>query len=124
MTRIASIVVPLALLALAALPAHAAEMKEMPGMKGMPGMKMDAGKTAAGQAHKGQGTVNRVDANAGKVNLTHGPIATLKWPGMTMDFAVKDKQALAKLTPGQKVDFMVTEQPKGQYVITEISPAK
>ena len=43
---------------------------------------------------------------------------------MTMDFAVKDRQALARLTPGQKVNFMVIEQPKGRYVISEISPAK
>lgn len=92
----------LALLALAALPARAAE----------------------GPVHKGQGTVNRVDANAGKVNMTHGPIPTLKWPGMTMDFAVKDKQALGKIKPGQKVEFKVGEEPKGQYVITEITPAK
>jgi Cu(I)/Ag(I) efflux system protein CusF len=33
---------------------------------------------AEGEAHKGQGTVNRVDANAGKINLTHGPIPGLK----------------------------------------------
>lgn len=79
---------------------------------------------AEGDAHKGQGTVNRVDINAGKVNLTHGPIPTLKWPGMTMDFVVKDKQALGKLKAGQKVEFKVVEQPKGQYAITEIAPAK
>ena len=79
---------------------------------------------AEGEAHKGQGTVNRVDANAGKVNLTHGPISSLKWPGMTMDFAVKDKQGLAKLKAGQKVEFKVAEQGKGQYVITEIAPVR
>ncbi|MBI4205820.1 MAG: copper-binding protein [Betaproteobacteria bacterium] len=77
---------------------------------------------AEGEAHKGQGTVNRVDANAGKINLTHGPIPSLKWPGMTMDFAVKDKQGLAKLKAGQKVEFKVAEQSKGQYAITEIAP--
>jgi Cu(I)/Ag(I) efflux system protein CusF len=76
------------------------------------------------QNHKGQGTVNRVDANAGKINMTHGPIPSLKWPGMTMDFTVKDRQALAGLKAGQKVEFKLGEQPKGQYVITEIVPAK
>jgi Cu/Ag efflux protein CusF len=76
------------------------------------------------QNHKGQGTVNRVDANAGKINMTHGPIPSLKWPGMTMDFTVKDKQALAALKAGQKVEFKLSEQSKGQYVITEIVPAK
>jgi Cu/Ag efflux protein CusF len=79
---------------------------------------------AESQAYKGKGAVNSVDVKAGKVNLTHGPIAGLNWPGMTMDFAVKDKQALTKLKPGQKVEFKVSEQSKGQYVITEIAPAK
>ena len=79
---------------------------------------------APGETHTGQGTVNRVDANAGKVNMTHGPIASLKWPGMTMDFTVKDKQALAGLKTGQKVEFRLTEQSKGHYVITEIVLAK
>jgi len=102
MKRITANIAAFAFLALAALPVQAAES----------------------QAHKGQGTVNRVDANAGKVNLTHGPIPSLKWPGMTMDFAVKDKQALAKLKAGQKVEFKVAEQSKGQYVITEIAPVK
>lgn len=124
MKRITATLAPLAFLAFAVLPVHGAEMKDMPGMKGMGDMKMDAGKTAVDQGHRGQGTVNSVDAKAGKVNLTHGPIATLKWPGMTMDFAVSDKQALAKLKTGQKVEFKVAEQAKGQFVITEIAPAK
>ena len=64
MKRYTATIASLALLALATLPAHAAEMKDMPSMK------MDAGKAAEGQTHKGQGTVNSVDAKAGKVNLT------------------------------------------------------
>ena len=124
MTRINATLAPLAFLAVAVLPVHGADMKDMPDMKHTPGMKMDAGTTAVNQGHRGQGTVNSVDAKAGKVNLTHGPIPSLKWPGMTMDFAVKDKQALAKLKAGQKVAFKVAEQTKGQFVITEIAPVK
>jgi Cu(I)/Ag(I) efflux system membrane fusion protein len=118
MKRIALSVSPLAFLVLAALPANAAETKSMPEMK------MDTGSSAQGQVHKGQGSVNRIDEKAGKVNLIHGPIATLKWPGMAMDFAVSDKQVLAGLKPGQKVEFKLVEKTKGQYVITEITPGK
>ncbi len=117
MKRIASVVAFPVLLALATLPAHAAEMKDMPGMK------MDADESAAGQAHKGQGTVNSVDAKAGKVNLTHGPIAGLNWPGMTMDFQVKDNAVLKGVTPGQKVEFNIAQTGPGQFVITRITPA-
>lgn len=74
--------------------------------------------------HQGQGTVNRVDAQAGKLNMTHGPIPSLKWPGMTMDFTVKDKRVLGGVKPGQKVEFKLSEQSRGQYVITDIAPAK
>ena len=111
-------VAPFAFLALAALPIQAAEMKDMPGMK------MDAGKSAADQVHKGQGTVNRVDEKANKVNLAHGPIPSLNWPGMRMDFQVADKQVLKNLKPGQKVEFRLIEKAKGQFVISEIAPAK
>ena len=123
MKRYAATIVSLALLALATLPSHAAEMKDMSGMKDKSGMKMDAGKAAADQAHKGQGTVNSVDAKAGKVNLTHGPIAGLKWPGMTMDFQVKDQAVLKGVTPGQNVEFDIMQQGPGQFVITRIAPA-
>ena len=117
MKRFTTTIATLALLALATVPAHAAEMKDMPGMK------MEAGKAAEGQAHKGQGTVNNVDAKAGKVNLTHGPIASLKWPGMTMDFQVKDPAVLKGVTPGQKVEFNIVQTGPGQFVISRIAPA-
>jgi len=123
MKRIIATVASLVLLALATLPAHAAEMKDMSGMKDMPGMKMDADKSAAGQVHKGQGTVNSVDAKAGKVNLTHGPIASLKWPGMTMDFQVKDTAVLKGVTPGQNVEFDIVQAGQSQFIVTRIAPA-
>ena len=123
MKRYTATVASLALLALATLPAHAAEMKDMSGMKGMSGMKMDADKSAADQAHKGQGTVNSVDAKAGKVNLTHGPVPSLNWPGMTMDFQVKDNAVLKGVAPGQKVEFNIAQTGQSQFVITRITPA-
>jgi Cu/Ag efflux protein CusF len=118
MKPVAVTVASFAFLALAASPVDAAETKPAQGAK------MEAGKAAAEPAHKGSGTVNSVDAKAGKVNLSHGPVASLNWPGMKMDFAVQDKQALAGLKPGTKVEFKLMEKSKGQYVITEIAPMK
>ena len=110
MKRYIAVAASLALLAPAILPSHAAEMK------------MDAPKAAAVQVHKGQGKVNSVDAKANKINLSHGPIATLKWPGMTMDFQVRDAAVLKGVTPGQNIEFDVAQQ-GGQFVITRIAPA-
>ena len=34
------------------------------------------------------GTINAVDAAARSANVTHGPLAEIGMPGMTMDFAL------------------------------------
>lgn len=117
MKRITATLASFAFLALATLPAHAADMKDMHGMK------MDAGKTAAEKTHKGQGTVNNVDAKAGKINLTHGPIPSLNWPAMKMDFQVKDMAVLKGVTPGQNVEFDIVQAGGSQFIITRIAPA-
>jgi len=113
MKRTAYFFIPLALFALAALPAAAEDHMMMP---------MD-GKVVT-QDHQGTGKINSVDARAGKVNITHEPIASLGWDGMTMDFEVQDKAVLANLKKGQKVTFKLVEARKGKYVISEINAAK
>jgi Cu(I)/Ag(I) efflux system membrane fusion protein len=85
-------------------------------------MHMDS-KTAT-QGHQGEGVVNSVDLSAGKVNLSHGPIASLDWPAMTMDLDVVETASLRALKPGQKVLFKLVEKRKGKYVISEISVVK
>jgi Cu/Ag efflux protein CusF len=69
--------------------------------------------------HKAVAVVKAVDAANGKVTLAHEPIETLKWPAMTMDFAVKDKSLLAKLTPGKKVRVDLVQQ-GSDYVVTAV----
>lgn len=109
------ILIPLIFVALTAIPA-AAEMN-------MPmGMHMDS-KTHA-ESHEGRGKINSVDAKAGKINLTHEPIASLDWPEMTMDFTVQDKASLSGLKAGQKVAFKLIETRPGKYVISEITATK
>lgn len=76
----------------------------------------------AADIHKGQGTINRIDKAASTVNVTHGPIKSLDWPGMTMDFKVRDKAMLDKIGAGMKADFNVAKEPDGTYVITGINP--
>jgi Cu/Ag efflux protein CusF len=90
-----------------ALPSFAAQdMNSMPGM------------TAAGG--KAEGTVNKVDAASGKVNISHGPIPSLKWPAMTMDFDLKNKADAAKLKPGQRITFELEKSGKG-YVVKNVA---
>jgi len=101
-----------------------ADMHDMPGMKGQPmgEMKdhnMSGMKEQMQNTYRGQGTVNGVDAKTGTVNLSHGPIETLSWPAMTMDFSVKDAAMLGDIQPGMKVDFEL-EKADGGYRIVSI----
>lgn len=114
MKRDTFILIPLALLALTALPVAAEDMN----------MTMPMDSKAPTQSHQGKGKINSVDVKAGKINMTHDPIATLGWPGMTMDFDVQDKDSLTKLKLGQKVTFKLIEARKGKYVISEIALIK
>jgi len=78
---------------------------------------------SAAAGHRGQGTVDEFDAKAGTLSLNHGPIATLKWPAMTMEFKVANEGLLRGLKPGAKVDFEFVERQRGEWVITSITPA-
>ncbi|MCO5118638.1 MAG: copper-binding protein [Burkholderiaceae bacterium] len=69
------------------------------------------------------GEVRKIDPDNGKITLRHGEIKNLDMPGMTMVFTVRDKGQLAKLKPGDKVQFMVVQE-GGKMVITDIQPAR
>jgi Cu(I)/Ag(I) efflux system protein CusF len=71
------------------------------------------------QTHKGTGVVKNIDRPGSKVTLRHDPIKSLKWPTMTMVFAVKDKAMLETLSPEKKVDFEFVLRGQ-QFVITSI----
>ena len=58
--------------------------------------------------HTGEGTVNSVDQAAGTVNISHGPVASANWPGMTMNFQLADSKLADGLKPGQRVKFQFT----------------
>ncbi|HET9700689.1 MAG TPA: copper-binding protein [Burkholderiales bacterium] len=72
--------------------------------------------------HKGEGTVLKVDAAAGKFNMSHGPIPSLNWPAMTMDFQVKDKAILKDIKPGQKVEITIVQESRIDFYVTQIKP--
>jgi membrane fusion protein, copper/silver efflux system len=74
-------------------------------------------------AHKGRGKVKEIDAQAGRVELDHEPIPAMQWPAMSMGFIVEDKAQLAKLKPGDAVEFELRAKPDadGSYVISRIS---
>jgi Cu(I)/Ag(I) efflux system membrane fusion protein len=86
-----------------------------------------SGATAAakspGVGHRADGTVKAVDAKAGSVSVAHGPVATLNWPAMTMDFKPANEALLAQLKPGAAIIFEFVERAPGEWVITRVAPA-
>jgi Cu(I)/Ag(I) efflux system membrane fusion protein len=75
------------------------------------------------QLHKAQGTVEAIDAGEGSVEINHGPIASLQWPAMTMEFKVRDKAMLAGVKKGQAVEIDIAQRAAGEFVIERIAPA-
>jgi Cu(I)/Ag(I) efflux system protein CusF len=71
------------------------------------------------QMHQASGTVTKVDQAGSKVTISHGPVPSLRWPAMTMNFMVKDKALLDRLPTGKKVEFEFVQQGR-DYVITSV----
>jgi Cu(I)/Ag(I) efflux system membrane fusion protein len=78
--------------------------------------------TVRGAGHQAEGMVEELDAKAGTVSISHGPIASLKWPAMTMEFKVANASLLKALKPGAKVSFEFVERQPGEWVITSVKP--
>ena len=86
-------------------------------MKGMDmkGMNMEAPPVT----HSGTGTVKKIDAAKRVVTLAHGPIASLRWPAMTMSFELKDAALAKGIKAGDAVDFELVRS-QDSYVITRL----
>jgi Cu/Ag efflux protein CusF len=65
------------------------------------------------------GEVRKVDKDAKKITLKHGPIQNLDMPAMTMVFQVKDPAMLDRVKAGDKVKFSA-EKINGAYTVTRI----
>ncbi|MDO8932228.1 MAG: efflux RND transporter periplasmic adaptor subunit [Rhodocyclaceae bacterium] len=75
---------------------------------------------AAGKpvSHRATGTLDAIDAKVGTVTITHGPVASLKWPGMTMDFVLANPALLGTHKPGAAISIEFVERQPGEWVVT------
>ena len=73
-------------------------------------------------ADMAEGEVRRVDKDAKKITIKHGPLQNLDMPAMTMVFQVKDPAMLDKVKPGDKIKFQA-EKTGGAFTVTQIEPA-
>jgi Cu(I)/Ag(I) efflux system membrane fusion protein len=77
---------------------------------------------AKGASHQAQGVVEDIDVKTGTVNLNHGPIDSLKWPAMTMEFKVANASLLKDLKPGMQIAVEFVQRQPGEWVITTVRP--
>lgn len=88
-----------------------------------PAPASQAAAKAAQVGHKAHGKVDGLDVKDGAISLEHGPVPSLKWPGMTMEFKVANAALLSGLKVGQEVDFEFVERQPGEFVVTSVTPA-
>ena len=98
-------------------------LKAALGGLGVPAGPSGAAPANAAVGHQAAGTVESIDLKAGTLSLQHGPVPSLKWPAMTMEFAVANAALLTGLRAGQHVSFEFVERQPGEYVVTAINAA-
>lgn len=64
------------------------------------------------------GTIKKIDAEAGKVTIIHGPLVALDMPAMTMVFRA-DEEMIAKMSEGQDIEF-VADRINGKLTVTNL----
>jgi Cu/Ag efflux protein CusF len=79
--------------------------------------------TSVFAAEPSEGEVRKVDKEAKKITIKHGPLKNLDMPPMTMVFQVKDPALLDKVKAGDQVKFRA-EKLGGAFTVTAIEPAK
>lgn len=67
-----------------------------------------------------EGEIRKIDKDAGKLTIKHGPLTTLDMPAMTMVFRVKEETMLDQVKVGDKIRF-VAERANGALTVTEIT---
>lgn len=79
----------------------------------------EPGRSAQAAVAMTEGEIRKIDREAGKLTLRHGPIVNLDMPGMTMSFRVSEPQMLDSLKVGDKIRF-VAERVNGATLVTRI----
>lgn len=80
------------------------------------------GASSAQPAGMSDGEIRKVDKEAKKITVRHGPLTNLDMPAMTMVFQVQDPGMLDRVKAGDKVKF-VAEKIGGAFTITKIEPS-
>ena len=110
------------LTALAACSAPDAPQAPAPGAAPASSAATPTAEAASQSRASASGTIESIDAAGGKIEISHGPVATLEWPAMTMGFRATPEQ-ISAVQVGQPVDFEFTVQGP-EATLTNIESAR
>ncbi len=83
----------------------------------VPGQASSSTAAAAG-THVAEGKVESVEPDG--ITISHGPVASLKWPSMTMGFSKPDPSAFSEVKPGDTVRFEFKEGGPSGYRLLSV----
>ena len=86
------------------------------------GHQKKAASEASQPAPMADGEIRRIDKDAKKITIKHGPLESLDMPAMTMVFQVRDLAMLERVKVGDKVKFQA-EKIGGGFAVVKIEPA-
>lgn len=72
---------------------------------------------------EGTGVLHDINVEEKKVNITHAPIPSLRWPEMTMDLPVSDNVDLSNFSADDEVKFFLKLEDK-TYIIEKMEVMK
>ena len=78
---------------------------------------------AASAASLSDGEIRKVDKDAKKLTIRHGPLENLGMPAMTMVFQVSDAAMLDTVKVGDNVKFSA-DKIGGAYTVTQLEPGQ
>ena len=70
------------------------------------------------ERHKAEGKVERISGN--DITISHGPVPSLQWGPMTMDFTAPKGGLPRELKAGDPITFEFVQSPAGSYDITKV----
>ena len=79
--------------------------------------------TNSTSAPMSDGEVRKIDREAGKITIKHGPLANLDMSGMTMVFRVKDSAMLDRVKEGDRIKF-VADRMNGSLTVIQMEQSK
>ena len=77
-----------------------------------------------GVGHRAEGKLDSIDAKTNSVMVSHGPVPSLNWPSMTMEFTLANGGLVKDIKPGTPVALEFVERKPGEWVITKMESKK